>query len=286
MKKTVTLITTVAIAFAMAASITACSGGSTPTVVPTIAPAETPTVPPDKVKDTPTIAEIKNRGTLKVATGTYVPFEYRDAATDKIVGFDIDFAQIIADKLGVTLSVTDMTFTSIIPTIEKGEYDLAIAAMYDNPARREVVLMSDSYMATGMVLVTKAGNEKGITSLKDCSGLKVAVKAGATSEKVAQDAMAEYGVTYEIVGYEETVGCVSDLVTGRVDVVVNDLLNQLEMNKTIPQVEIVTEPFTHANLSIAVKKGNEDLMDFVNKTIAEYKSDSTYDKLYKKWLAE
>ena len=238
----------------------------------------------ESVASDDTIAKIKEAGVLKVATGTYVPFEYRDETTNEIVGFDIDFAQILADKLGVKLEVTDMAFASIVPCIEKGEYDLAIAAMYDTEARREVVLMSDSYMETGMVLVTQAGNEKGITSLADCEGLKVGVKAGATSQTVAEEAMAEYGIEYEIVGYEETVGCITDLSAGRVDVVVNDLLNQMELNKVYEDVEIVCDPFTQADLSIAVMKGNDGLLEFINEVIAEYKEDGTYDELYKTWI--
>lgn len=230
------------------------------------------------------IDTIKKAGKLTVATGTYVPFEYRDEKTDEIIGYDIDFAQLIAEELDVELEVTDMQFTSIIPSVVKGDYDIAIAAMYDTEERREQVLMSDSYLDTGMVLVTQKGNEKNITSLEDCARLKVGVKTGATSEKVAQDAMKEYSVDYEIVGYDETVGAVLDLEAGRVDVVVNDLLNQKEINKTHPKVEIITEPFTEASLSIAAQKGREDLMEVINNVIKSYKEDGTKEELFKKWV--
>ena len=53
------------------------------------------------------IKAIKEKGVITVATGTYVPFEYRDD-DDNIVGFDIDLAQYIADKLGVDMEVTDI----------------------------------------------------------------------------------------------------------------------------------------------------------------------------------
>ena len=75
------------------------------------------------------IKAIKEKGVITVATGTYVPFEYRDD-DDNIVGFDIDLAQYIADKLGVDMEVTDMEFQSIVPSIQNGEYDFSIAAMY------------------------------------------------------------------------------------------------------------------------------------------------------------
>lgn len=232
------------------------------------------------------VQAIVEKGVLTLATGTYVPFEYRDE-NNEIVGFDIDLAQYMADKLGVELQVTDMTFQSIVPCIQNGEYDIAIAAMYDTEARREVVLMSDSYCDTGMILAVQEGSEYAntITSLADCDGLKIAVKAGATSEKVAQDFLAENSdISYEIIGYEDTVGCVSDLLAGRVDVVVNDLLNMKELAKTYSGTVIVCEPFTQAANAAAVQMGKDDLMEFVNDCIAEYKADGTFDTLWAKWI--
>lgn len=174
------------------------------------------------------IKAIKEKGVITVATGTYVPFEYRDD-DDNIVGFDIDLAQYIADKLGVDMEVTDMEFQSIVPSIQNGEYDFSIAAMYKTDERCEVVDMSKSYCDSGMILAVKEDSEYADTvkSLADCDGLKVAVKEGATSYNVAQSFLDENpDVSYEIVQYKDTVGCVSDLLAGRVDVVVNDLLNQ------------------------------------------------------------
>ena len=97
------------------------------------------------------IKAIKEKGVITVATGTYVPFEYRDD-DDNIVGFDIDLAQYIADKLGVDMEVTDMEFQSIVPSIQNGEYDFSIAAMYKTDERCEVVDMSKSYCDSGMIL--------------------------------------------------------------------------------------------------------------------------------------
>ena len=236
--------------------------------------------------DGPTLTAIKEKGVLTVATGTYVPFEFRDD-NNKIVGFDIDFAQYIADKLGVTLEVTDMEFQSIVPSVQNGEYDFSIAAMYKTPERCEVVDMSDSYCDSGMILAVKSGSdlETSVKTLADCNGLKIGVKEGATSYKEAQKYLDEHpDVKYEIVQYKDTVGCVSDLLAGRVDVVVNDLLNQKELSKEYDGTVIVGEPFTHAENAIAVQKGKDDLLSFINQCIADYRADGTYDTLWAKWI--
>lgn len=84
-----------------------------------------------------------------------------------------------------------------------------------------------------------------VKSLADCDGLKVAVKEGATSYNVAQSFLDENpDVSYEIVQYKDTVGCVSDLLAGRVDVVVNDLLNQkiLPRNMKVPRSCVIHLP--------------------------------------------
>ena len=240
----------------------------------------------DDTVSTPTLDAIKAAGTITVATGTYVPFEFRDDK-DNIVGFDIDLAEYIAGKLGVELKVSDMEFQAIVPSIQNGEFDFSIAAMYKTEARCEVVDMSQSYCDTGMILAAKSDSDYAttITSLADCNGLKVAVKEGATSYNVAQEFLDNNAdVTYEIVQYKDTVGCVSDLLAGRVDIVVNDLLNMKELAKVYEGTTIVCEPFTHAENAIAVQKGKEDLLDFINACIDEYYADGTYDELWSKWI--
>ncbi|MGL5436166.1 MAG: transporter substrate-binding domain-containing protein [Lachnospiraceae bacterium] len=237
-------------------------------------------------EDGPAIQAIKEKGYISVATGTYVPFEYRDD-NNNIVGFDIDFAQYIADKLGVELRVNDMEFQAIVPSIQNGEYDFSIAAMYKTEARCEVVDMSKSYCDSGMILAVKDGSEleSSVKTLSDCAGLKIAVKEGATSYHEAQAFLDSHtDISYEIVQYKDTVGCVSDLLVGRVDVVVNDLLNQKELSKVYSGTVIVGEPFTQAENAIAVQKGKEDLLAFINQCIDDYYADGTYQQLWDKWI--
>ncbi|MDR2390857.1 MAG: transporter substrate-binding domain-containing protein, partial [Planctomycetota bacterium] len=135
------------------------------------------------------IERIRKNGKLILATGNYRPFEYRDEKTNDLVGYDIDLAKIIANKIGVPLEAQDMNFQSIIPTLQNGRADIVIAAMYITPARREVVDFADPYMDTGMVLVVRKDNET-IKGERDLDGLTVGAKASATSEKIAQDLLA------------------------------------------------------------------------------------------------
>ncbi len=229
------------------------------------------------------IDEIKKAGKLVLATGNYRPFEYHDEKTNKIVGYDIDVAEAVAKKIGVPLEVKEMQFTSLIPSLQNGQADLVIAAMYITDQRKEVVDFADPYMDTGMVLVVRKENSD-ITGPDKLNGKTVGVKTGATSEKVAQE-LKEKGANITIKSYKETVDYLLDLENGRLDAAINDLLNQLEYNKTSDKVKIVGTPFTKASLGIAVKKGDKELVDLVNSVLKDMKQNGEADKLYKKWIS-
>jgi ABC-type amino acid transport substrate-binding protein len=228
------------------------------------------------------VDEIKKKGKLVLATGNYRPFEYHDENTNKVIGYDIDVAEAIAKKIGVPLEVQEMQFTSLIPSLQNGQADLVIAAMYITDQRREVVDFADPYMDTGMVLVVMNDNNA-IKGINDLEGKVVGVKTGATSEKVAQEAK-EKGTNLTIKSYKETVDYLLDMENGRLDASINDLLNQLEYNKSHPNVKIVGDPFTKSSLGIAVKKGDKELLDLVNTVLQEMKQNGDADKLYKKWV--
>lgn len=269
MKKTLLLM----IGLLMLALVAAGCGG---------APAKTEKKPEGKPAAVSRIDQIKKNGKLILATGNYRPFEYHDEKTNKIIGYDIDVAEAIAKKIGVPLEVKEMQFTGLIPTLQNGQADLVIAAMYITPARQEVVDFADPYMDTGMVVAVRK-DDTAIKGPDDLKGKVVGVKTGATSEKVAQD-MNEKGAKITIKSYKETVDYLLDLQNGRLDAAINDLLNQLEYNKVNPTVKVVGEPFTKAQLGIAAKKGDKELVDLVNSVLKELKQNGEADKLYKKWL--
>jgi ABC-type amino acid transport substrate-binding protein len=100
---------------------------------------------------------------------------------------------------------------------------------------------------------------------------------------VAQDLLAE-GHKFTIKSYRETVDYIMDLANGRLDAAVNDLLNQLELNKIYPNVKVVGDPFTKAELGIAVKKGDSDLIELINEVLREIKTNGEEARIYKKWI--
>ena len=83
----------------------------------------------------------------------FEPYEYYE--DNKIVGVDVDFAQAIADKLGMELTVNDMEFDSIIAAVDSGKADFGAAGMTVTDERKESVDFSDSYYTGKQMIIVK-----------------------------------------------------------------------------------------------------------------------------------
>ena len=95
-----------------------------------------------------------SNGKLVMATNAaFEPYEYYE--DNKIVGVDVDFAQAIADKLGMELTVNDMEFDSIIAAVDSGKADFGAAGMTVTKGREKQVDFSDSYYTGKQMIIVK-----------------------------------------------------------------------------------------------------------------------------------
>lgn len=122
-------------------------------------------------------------GVLIMATNAYFPpYEYYEG--EEVVGIDVEIAQAIADKLGLTLKVEDMEFDSIITAVQGGKADMGLAGMTVTPDRQENVNFSDSYANGVQVVIVKEDSE--IATPDDLAdGKKIGVQLGTTGDTYA-----------------------------------------------------------------------------------------------------
>lgn len=96
----------------------------------------------------------RSNGTLTMATNAeFPPYEYYD--NDKIVGIDADFAQAIADELGMEFTIEDMAFDSIIAAVQTGKVDIGCAGMTVTEDRKKSVNFTESYYTGRQVIIVK-----------------------------------------------------------------------------------------------------------------------------------
>src|SRR5439155_714788 len=116
-------------------------------------------------------AEIKQAGTLKLTVNsTYAPMEYRDPATNELVGLDVDLANELAKRLGVKIVWSETPFAELIPSLQTRRADFIISGISDRASRRETADFVD-YLATGPQFFVMAESEA--KAAPDLCGKKV-----------------------------------------------------------------------------------------------------------------
>ena len=217
---------------------------------------------------------------LRVATEpTFAPFEFQEEGSDKLSGFDMDLIRAIGAKMGYKVEIANMGFDALIPALNTGNIDVAIAGMSITDERKQAVGMSDPYYTSGLIVMVQKDNND-IKSIEDLKGKRIAAQIGTTGAAKAHSV--EGAVVTE---FNTNTESAMELTNGGVDAVINDspvigyYLAQggSEVAKTVMEAE---------QYGIAVKKDNTKLLEDINKALAELKKDGEYDKIYKTWFGE
>ncbi|MGG1397970.1 transporter substrate-binding domain-containing protein [Bacillus salipaludis] len=214
---------------------------------------------------------------------TYPPFEYKDGNDYK--GIDIDLINAIAKNQGFKIELNPMDFGGIIPAMQANQLDVAIAGMSITDERKKVVDFSTPYFDAGLTVVVKKDNST-IKSVNDLKGKTVAVKKGTTGAKYAQDNASKLGI--KVVQFNDSPAMFQEVSNGNADALIEDypVISYAIAQKDLG-LKIVGDRLNGDQYGIAVLKGqNKDLIEKINKGLAELKKDGTYDKIVKSYLGE
>ncbi|HHX60389.1 MAG TPA: basic amino acid ABC transporter substrate-binding protein [Epulopiscium sp.] len=206
----------------------------------------------------------------------FAPFEYREGT--EIVGFDIEISKKVAEKLGRDLKVEDMEFGGLLAALESGKINFVAAGMTKNPEREKQVDFSNAYYVSNQLITVKADNTDIVTG-EDLKGKKIGVQLGTTGETVAREIEGA-----EVVSFDKGAMALVDLANNKVDAVVLDAEPTKNYTKDNADLKVLDEKLTEEEYSIAVPKGNQELLDAINETLEEIKANGEYDKLIAKYF--
>jgi polar amino acid transport system substrate-binding protein len=225
--------------------------------------------------------EVKERGTLRAGVRQEVPgFGFVDEAGN-VVGFDVDIATEIAQRLDVEIELVPVTAATRVPLLQQGRIDLIAATMTHYRARDEVIDFSIGYFYTGQQLLVKA--DSGITSIEDMAGRRAGTTIGAGVVENFQRAQPDSSVqTFE--GYPEAFLAME---RGLVDAVVADIiiLAGLRANSQNPEsYVIVGESVGGGDYAIGVRENDSRWRDAINFALQDIWLDGTWDEIFDRWL--
>lgn len=234
--------------------------------------------------------EKKDDNTLLVYTEAgFAPYEFM--YNNEIVGVDIAIMQAVADELGVELVVTDVAFDTICTSVQSGKADAGAAGITIRDDRAEQVDFSIPYSSTEQYVIVPADNDT-IKTLEDLKGKNIGIQNGTTSDMLIADLIADKTLEgSEIIPY--TSPAVAAASMNKQDAVVTDKLTaQLivandDSLKAFPLVKADGTPAAEVEeYGICVQKGNEELLETINKVLEKLIADGTIDKWVEEYSAK
>ena len=220
--------------------------------------------------------------TLRVVTDpSFVPFEMMDQETGEMIGFDMEIIREVADRAGFEIDLNTMDFNGIIPALQTGNVDIAIAGITITEEREEIVDFSDPYYDSGLRILVRESNGD-VSEFDDLEGKKIGTKIGSTSyDYLVKNLEADDGVT----PYPGSSGMYMALMSRSIDAVFYDAPNvgYFARTKGEGKVKTVGLLYEGQQYGIALKSGSE-WVDDVNEALAAMKEDGTYKTIYEKWF--
>ena len=227
----------------------------------------------------PLIDQIKLRGEIIVGTSAdYPPFEYYNAT--EIVGFDIDLSQMIADVIGVNLTIIDITFDSLITACNASTIDMVAAAMMYTEPRAEVLAPSLTYLTLSQVVIVKNDSVLTIEGLDNLTSYIVGVQSGSIMQQELEDLGMTVGVNLITYPSAETLFIALD--TGAIDAAYVDETIFTLYNE-IYELKIIFGTLSES-LVLWCKYGEPELLYIINNVIFEvYQTGKIYE-LIETWF--
>ncbi|WNL38962.1 transporter substrate-binding domain-containing protein [Halomonas sp. PAMB 3232] len=229
-------------------------------------------------------AALAQTPSVNVATDpSFVPFEMMDPDSGEMIGFDMDIINEVARRAGFEVNLTTMEFSGIIPAVQTGSQEIAIAGTTITDERAQVVDFSDPYYDSGLQIIVRADNDD-VEEIDDLEGLSIATKIGSTSYNFLQQ---ELGEDADITPYPGTADMYMALLGRNVDAVLYDAPNVAYFSQTRGEgrTKVVGPLYEGQQYGIVFHKGSEWL-EPSNEALAAMREDGTYDEIYEKWFGE
>lgn len=218
----------------------------------------------------------------------FAPMGFTDD-NGEIVGFDIDLAKAVAEKMGVNVEVKPINWDSKNMELSSGMIDVIWNGFSINDERRQEVLFSQPYLSTKQSIIVSA--ESDIKTKADLAGKKIALQGGSTSEdalKADEETFATVGED-NLVRFDENSLVLMEVQAGRADAAVIDevfVRYYLEKEGMSDKFVVLDEGFDEEDYAVGGRLGDYALMEAINKALDECKAEGITSEISTTWFGE
>lgn len=222
----------------------------------------------------------------KLTIGTepaYPPMEFIDEKTGETVGFDIDLAKALGEKMGLEVVFVPVAWDGIFIGLDAKKYDAIMSSVSITNERLPNFEFTTPYLANGQVIVVKPGDES-VKTPADLAGKKVGVQFQTTSDTACQKHLAS-GVKFDLIQYDSVDLAFLAMRSGNVNTIVVDMAVAIDYVAKYPDLyEISSASLTNEPISICIKKGNTALQKEMQKALDAVIKDGKLSEISVKWL--
>lgn len=227
------------------------------------------------------LTQIQERGEIIVAMeGTWAPWTYHDEE-DELVGYDVEVAQLIAEKLGVKVRFIEGEWDGLLAGLDDGRYDIMVNGVGITDERQEKYDFSTPYAYNRTAVIVR-GDCEDITSMEDLQGKQTANTISSTYATQAES----FGA--EVTGVDDLNQTIELLLSGRIDATLNAEVTFFDYQNAHPEADIKIATYSDEveQVAIPVRKGEESasLLAAINDALAELSESGKLSELSQKYF--
>lgn len=238
-------------------------------------------IPP--TADADVLDNIIKRGTIRVGVAEIAPWTLRDA-NGELIGFEIDVAKKIAADMRVKPDYKVYDWDDLVPALDRGDIDVIASGLTITPAHALQVNFSRPMATSGVSIATNTERTKDIKSLKDLDRKEVTIAV--VADTLAANAAGTFFDNANVIAYATAELAEKEVVDGRAYAYVASLpeVSFLAMRNTAAIDVPMNKPLIAASEGLAVKKGEQELLNFLNAWVTAHHSDRWLESTRDYWF--
>ena len=229
------------------------------------------------------LEDLKSRGVFVLGLDdSFPPMGFRND-DDEIVGFDIDLAKEVANRLGVEFKAQPIDWDAKEMELSTGKIDCIWNGLTITDERKEALALTKPYLNNDQVVVVR--NNSNINTLADLAGKTIGVQSGSSAQDAIKDNEEFASSVKDIILFKENITAMNDLVIGGVSgIVMDSIVAAYDIAQSKKPLTLVPEVLANEAYGIAFRKNDLKLRDAVQKTLEEMKADGTVERISTKWF--
>lgn len=230
--------------------------------------------------------DIQDQGYFVVGLDdAFPPMGFRELGTNDIIGFDIDLAKAVAERMGVGVEFQPVIWDTAIEELNGHKVDVIWNGLTITEDRKAKIAFTDAYVGDKQIIVIQKASD--IETKADLADKIVGIQAGSSAIEAVQRDAATYESIAEMVEFGSNDEALLDLASGRLDaVVVDEVVGRYYIAQKPDDYKVIEDNFGEEEFGVGLRQTDTAFLAELQKALDEVKADGTATEISEKWFGE